>query len=80
MHHDGVQTSVHYRCVTQFELFAGGPPLPRSEEYCRRELTLPLFPALAESAVEEVVGSLERALSSNRATASARATVAPEGR
>lgn len=59
----GVQTSLHYPCVPDFTAFAGFGPaeLPRSRQFARRAVTLPLYPALTDSHVQQVVSLLTRA-------------------
>jgi dTDP-4-amino-4,6-dideoxygalactose transaminase len=57
----GIQTSVHYLPVHQFSYYQGLWPqdydhqLPVTEDVAAREVTLPLFPAMTEENVEEVV-------------------------
>ncbi len=62
----GVQTSVHYPPIHGFEIYRDGsaaaPHLPITEEAARREVTLPLYPAMPESDVEWVVESARDAL------------------
>jgi dTDP-4-amino-4,6-dideoxygalactose transaminase len=61
----GIQTSVHYPPVHRFSWYQSRFPcvhLPRTEEFCRRELTLPLHPKLEEREVESVVRALAQAL------------------
>ncbi|MBN1829134.1 MAG: DegT/DnrJ/EryC1/StrS aminotransferase family protein [Deltaproteobacteria bacterium] len=61
----GVQSSIHYPPVHQFSYYRKLYPntvLPKSEEFCRRELTLPLHPALEEKDCDRVVNNLEAAL------------------
>jgi len=65
----GVQTSVHYRPVhtlSAYRALAGEVHLPRTEEIGRRELSLPLFPGLAEESVGEVVDDLAECLRAQR--------------
>ena len=62
----GIQTSVHYPPIHRFSWYQSRFPsvrLPRTEEFCRRELTLPLHPKLKERDVETVVCVLAEALS-----------------
>jgi len=62
----GVQTTVHYPPVHCLTLYNGLHPdcsLPRTEEFARRELTLPLHPRMTGPTVELVVNSLAAALS-----------------
>jgi len=63
---DGIQSSIHYPPVhlfsyyrTRFAKFS----LPMTEEFCRRELSLPLHPGLTGDDVARVVGRLRDALS-----------------
>jgi dTDP-4-amino-4,6-dideoxygalactose transaminase len=61
----GIQTSVHYPPIHQFSWYRSHFPsvrLPNTEEFCRRELTLPLHPRLEERDVERVVCVLSEAL------------------
>jgi dTDP-4-amino-4,6-dideoxygalactose transaminase len=51
----GVQTSVHYQPVHGFKVFQPQEPLPITEDYARREVTLPLYPAMADSDVDRVL-------------------------
>jgi len=65
---EGIQTSVHYPAIHQFSLFSKGMVTFRSgglkntEEASRRELTLPLWPSMTETQVDEVVSNLKMAL------------------
>jgi dTDP-4-amino-4,6-dideoxygalactose transaminase len=66
MRRAGIQTSVHYPPIHRFSWYQSRFPsvrLPKTEEFCRRELTLPLHPKLEERDVETVVGALAEALS-----------------
>jgi dTDP-4-amino-4,6-dideoxygalactose transaminase len=61
----GVQTTVHYPPVHRLTFYNDLYPdccLPRTEEFARRELTLPLHPGMIPAAVELVVNSLADAL------------------
>jgi len=53
-----VQTSVLYPAIHEFSAYAAGERLPRSELVARSELTLPLFPGLAEEDQERVVAAV----------------------
>jgi dTDP-4-amino-4,6-dideoxygalactose transaminase len=62
---DGIQTSIHYPPVHQFTYYQERFPfvqLPKTENFCARELTLPLHPSLTEDDVEWVVDSLRKAI------------------
>lgn len=59
-----VQSSMHYPPVHQFSYYRGrfpSVPLPNTDSFCSRELTLPLHPSLTESDVERVVATLKAA-------------------
>ena len=59
-----VQTSVHYPAIHQFTYYRhrfGDVRLPHTEAFSRRELTLPLHPALSSADVERVVEALATA-------------------
>ena len=61
----GIQTTVHYPPVHRLTFYNDLQPglhLPRTEEFARRELTLPLHPRMMMSTVEFVVNSLAGAL------------------
>lgn len=63
----GVQTTIHYPPVHTLSYYRQRVPglsLPLTEEFHRRELTLPLHPKMDESDVELVVATLENALES----------------
>jgi dTDP-4-amino-4,6-dideoxygalactose transaminase len=62
----GIQTSFHYPPIHCFSWYRSRFPsvrLPKTEEFCRRELTLPLHPKMGEQDVEMVVSILAEALS-----------------
>jgi dTDP-4-amino-4,6-dideoxygalactose transaminase len=52
----GIQTSLHYPCVADFQAFDQFSPddYPSSRDFARRVITLPLFPGMSESQVERV--------------------------
>ena len=57
----GIQSSIHYPPAHIFSFYREkfpGISLPNTEDYCSRELTLPLHPALENSDVERVVDGL----------------------
>ena len=61
----GIQTTVHYPPVHRLTFYDQLYPdshLPRTEEFARRELTLPLHPRMTLPTVEFVVNSLAAAL------------------
>src|SRR6266480_3621670 len=62
---DGIQTTVHYPPLHRLTFYNDLYPdscLPRTEEFARRELTLPLHPRMIPATVELVVNSLAAAL------------------
>ena len=64
----GIQTSIHYPPVHQFHYYralmnGNTPLLPLTEEIARREVTLPLYPAMTPSDIELVVAAVAEALS-----------------
>jgi len=59
---NGIQSSIHYPSVHQFSLYIKRFPetrLPETEEFCKRELTLPLHPSLSENDVIYIVSTLK---------------------
>jgi dTDP-4-amino-4,6-dideoxygalactose transaminase len=65
MREAGVQTSMHYPPIHRFSWYRSRFPsvsLPNTEEFCRRELTLPLHPKLEERDVEWIACALAEAL------------------
>ncbi len=59
----GIQTSVHYPAVHRFSIYAQERrPLPISEHAADHELTLPMYPALAEAQVDTVCRALKESL------------------
>jgi dTDP-4-amino-4,6-dideoxygalactose transaminase len=61
----GIQTSVHYPPIHRFSYYRGRfgeVALPNTEHFSRRELTLPLHPALNADDVDRVVAALGGAL------------------
>lgn len=57
----GVQTTVHYPPIHQLSFYrqlAPGTALPNTEEFARRELTLPLHQRMSEEDVETAVDAL----------------------
>jgi dTDP-4-amino-4,6-dideoxygalactose transaminase len=69
MRERGVQTSVHYPPAHLFSYHSKRFPnisLPVTERFCERELTLPLYPGLADDDVRRVVDALEETLKAIR--------------
>jgi dTDP-4-amino-4,6-dideoxygalactose transaminase len=65
MREAGIQTTVHYPPVHLFSLYRNSGfaiSLPRTEEFTRRELTLPLHQKLEAEQVEGIVAGLAKAL------------------
>jgi dTDP-4-amino-4,6-dideoxygalactose transaminase len=63
----GVQTSIHYPPIHQFQYYRSRFPdcsLPRTEAVARREITLPLFPGMTDEQVKLVVDTTKEALAS----------------
>lgn len=63
---NGIQTSIHYPPVHMFSYhrtFLSNDSLPKTEEFFRRELSLPLYPGLVGQDVEYVVNALQKCLS-----------------
>jgi dTDP-4-amino-4,6-dideoxygalactose transaminase len=61
----GIQSSIHYPPVHRFSYYRSLFPdtaLPKTEEFCRRELSLPLHPGLTKEDIERVVARLSVAL------------------
>ncbi len=61
----GIQCSIHYPPVHKFSYYRQLFPnilLPKTEEFCSRELSLPLHPALVEADVDRVVTHLRAAI------------------
>jgi dTDP-4-amino-4,6-dideoxygalactose transaminase len=60
----GIQTGVHYPVPNHLqpavlEVFGAQPPLPKTEDYARRILSLPMFPALTEEQVKTVADAIK---------------------
>lgn len=61
----GVQSSIHYPPIHQFSYYKKAFPqtnLRKTEDFCQRELTLPLHPSLTENDIFSVVMSLKKAI------------------
>lgn len=64
----GIQTSNHYPAVHRLSFYRGLFPavhLPRTDEYARRQLTLPLHPGMSNRHVECVTAALAQALANS---------------
>ena len=62
----GIQSSIHYPPIHHFSFYKEkfpGITLPKTEEFCSRELTLPLHPSLTENDVNRVVEAFKKSLS-----------------
>ena len=60
-----IQSSIHYPPIHKFSYYLERFPdviLPKTEEFCAREITLPLHPSLTEDDVVRVVDSLQKAV------------------
>jgi dTDP-4-amino-4,6-dideoxygalactose transaminase len=67
MKEDGIQTSIHYPAIQSFTAYKDRVgPTPLSQYICEHELTLPLYPTMADQEVDLVCESLEHALSKAR--------------
>ncbi|MGH7074250.1 MAG: DegT/DnrJ/EryC1/StrS family aminotransferase [Stellaceae bacterium] len=65
MREAGIQTSFHYPATHLFSWYRSRFPavsLPITEEFCQRELTLPLHPKMVDRDTESVVDALARSL------------------
>jgi dTDP-4-amino-4,6-dideoxygalactose transaminase len=65
----GIQTTIHYPPAHSFSFYREHYPtaaLPLTEEFSRRELTLPLHPRLELEHIQKVVRALAAALSQNQ--------------
>ena len=59
----GIQSSIHYPPIHHFSYYKEQYPsitLPKTEEFCSRELSLPLHPSLTETDVFKVVNFLKK--------------------
>jgi dTDP-4-amino-4,6-dideoxygalactose transaminase len=61
---NGIETGVHYpvpnhRQPAVEEVFGTQPPLPRTEDYTRRILSLPMFPAITQEEVLAVTDAIK---------------------
>lgn len=63
----GIETGVHYPVPNHqqpaiLELYGSSATLPRTEDYVRRILSLPMFPALSEAQVKMVTAAIREAV------------------
>jgi dTDP-4-amino-4,6-dideoxygalactose transaminase len=63
----GIETGVHYPVPNHLqpavtEIYGQLPPLPRTEDYTKRILSLPMFPALTEQEVRTVAAAIRKYL------------------
>jgi dTDP-4-amino-4,6-dideoxygalactose transaminase len=70
MKSQGIQTSIHYPPIHKFTSYEDSNnldkiTLPITEDVANRELTLPLYPTLTDNEVNEVVKSVQEAMSIN---------------
>jgi dTDP-4-amino-4,6-dideoxygalactose transaminase len=65
---EGIQSSIHYPPIHRFSYYLEkfpGVSLPKTEDFCARELTLPLHPLLTEDNVKHISDSLRKAVCGN---------------
>jgi dTDP-4-amino-4,6-dideoxygalactose transaminase len=64
----GIQTTVLYPPINRFSAYLsdGAAPLPRCERAARSQITLPLYPHLAESDQDRVIEALEEGVATLR--------------
>ena len=57
----GIQTSMHYPCVSDFEAFRiwRTDAVGHSRDFAKRAITLPIFPTLTKDQVEKVVAIIK---------------------
>jgi perosamine synthetase len=60
----GIETGVHYPVPNHLQpaitdLYGQPPSLPRTEDYVKRILSLPMFPSLTEAEVKRVAGAIK---------------------
>ena len=65
----GIQTSIHYPPVHEFEYYRKNQKvsvsLPLTEEISAREVTLPLYPTMRDEAIETVISAVKKVLQSS---------------
>lgn len=70
MRSQGVQTSIHYPPVHDFQIYRSDATkervaLPLTEEIASRQITLPLYPAMTDGDVHEVIEAVRESLQSD---------------
>lgn len=62
-----IQTSLHYPAITTFSAFSAyaNSNVPKSLDYAARALTLPMYPTLTESGIDEVCGHIREFAKAN---------------
>jgi dTDP-4-amino-4,6-dideoxygalactose transaminase len=60
---NGIETGVHYPVPNHLQpaitdLYGKQPPLPRTEDYVKRILSIPMFPSISEAQVGVVAGAI----------------------
>ncbi|MCL4489663.1 MAG: DegT/DnrJ/EryC1/StrS family aminotransferase [Chloroflexi bacterium] len=71
---EGIQTSIHYPPIHKFSYYQQRYPsisLPLTEAAAHREVTLPLYPGMADADIEAVVSAVKRSLKAAQAAAGA---------
>ena len=71
----GIQTSIHYPPIHQFQAYKqryADVRLPRTEKIAAQEVTLPLYPTMSDAAVDAVVSEVATALDACAAGAARR--------
>jgi dTDP-4-amino-4,6-dideoxygalactose transaminase len=58
----GIQTSVHYPPAHRFSIYAGDRPLPVTDAYGARAVTLPMFATMTTGQQDEVVDAIGAAI------------------
>jgi dTDP-4-amino-4,6-dideoxygalactose transaminase len=64
---NNIETGVHYPVPNHLqpaieEIYGKLPPLPKTEDYVKRILSLPMFPALKEEQVKTVADAIKHFL------------------
>ena len=64
-----MQTSVHYPPVHRFSIYGEQPPLPVTEAYAARTVTLPLFAHMTAAQQDQVIQAVAAAMGAPSAQA-----------